>query len=349
MKPPTPRDLSFRMPAEWEPQAAVWLAWPHNPETWADHGIADVRRVYVETIRALGPRQHINLLVNDEASERAARDTMIDAGVDYTPVNFRQIPTRDTWIRDYGPTFVVGPDGEVAMVKWEFNAWGGKYDDLKADTRVPFAMNRDLKMRIFDAGVVLEGGSIEVNGRGTVITTEQCLLNQNRNPHLTREQLEEILRDYLNVSQVIWLGDGIAGDDTDGHVDDIARFVDPSTVVCVVEEDPSDENYEPLRENHQRLQRAKDQNGQLLRVRALPTPGPMSDATGRLPASYANFYIGNAAVVVPIFGVQADDQALAVLRDCFPTRHVVGVDSRHMVAGLGAIHCCSQQQPRGRH
>ncbi|MGE0705475.1 MAG: agmatine/peptidylarginine deiminase [Vicinamibacterales bacterium] len=348
MNGPTPRDAGFRMPAEWEPQQAVWLSWPHNPETWAAHGIADVRRVYVETIRALGPQQHINLLVNDDESERAARDTMIDGGVDFTPVTFLQIPTRDTWIRDYGPTFVVNRSSRaVAMVKWEFNAWGGKYEDLEADTRVPFAMNRGLGMQIFEAGIVLEGGSIEVNGRGTVLTTTQCLLNPNRNPHLSREQVEQYLRDYLDVSQVIWLGDGIAGDDTDGHVDDIARFVDPTTVVCVVEEDPDDENYEPLRENHERLERAVDQDGRPLRVLTLPTPGPISDATGRLPASYANFYIGNAAVVVPIFGVQADDQALGVLRECFPGRHVVGVDSRHMVAGLGAIHCCSQQQPKG--
>jgi agmatine deiminase len=201
-------------------------------------------------------------------------------------------------------------------------------------------------MQIFEAGIVLEGGSIEVNGCGTVLTTSQCLLNPNRNPHLSREQIEQYLRDYLDVTQVIWLGDGIAGDDTDGHVDDIARFVDAGTVVCVVEEDRSDENYEPLKENYERLKQAVDQDGRPLRVLTLPTPGPISDATGRLPASYANFYIGNAAVVVPIFGVQADDQALAVLRGCFPNRHVVGVDSRHMVAGLGAIHCCSQQQPR---
>ncbi len=348
MNAPTPRDAGFRMPAEWEPQDAVWLSWPHNPETWADHGIADVRRVYVETIRALGPRQHINLLVNDDESERAARDTMIEAGVDFAPVTFLQIPTRDTWIRDYGPTFVVNrASREVAMVKWEFNAWGGKYEDLTADTRIPFAMNRRLEMKVFEAGIVLEGGSIEVNGRGTVLTTTQCLLNPNRNPHLSREQIEQYLRDYLDVSRMIWLGDGIVGDDTDGHVYDIARFVDPSTVVCVVEEDPDDENHGPLKENHERLKRAVDQDGRPLRVLTLPTPGPVSDATGRLPASYANFYIGNAAVVVPIFGVQADGQALDVLRGCFPDRHVVGVDSRHMVAGLGAIHCCSQQQPRG--
>jgi agmatine deiminase len=334
------------MPAEWEPQAAVWLAWPHNPDTWTAHGIADVRRVYMETIRALGPTQRIHMLVNDEEAEMLARDTMIDAGVNYSPVSFFRIPTRDTWVRDYGPTFVVHRrTRDVAMVKWEFNAWGGKYEDLKADTEVPFSMNRHLGLEIFDAGIVLEGGSIEVNGRGTVLTTEQCLLNPNRNPDLNRKEIEARLRDYLGLSHVVWLDEGIVGDDTDGHVDDIARFVDPNTIVCVVEQDRDDENYEPLRENHERLLRAVDQDGKNFRVIPLPTPGVISDSSGRLPASYANFYIGNAAVVVPIFGVPADDYALDVLRECFPGRHVIGVDSRHMVAGLGAIHCCSQQQP----
>lgn len=345
----SPRQLGYRMPAEWEPQAAIWLAWPHNPDTWADHGIADVRRVYAETIRVLGSGQRIHLLVNDEAAETAARDTLIDAGVDVGPVTFFQIPTRDTWIRDYGPTFLVHKKtGAVALTRWEFNAWGGKYQDLIPDTEIPRAINRHLALPLFDAGIVLEGGSIEVNGAGTVITTEQCLLNPNRNPHLNRDQVEEFLREFLGVSHVIWLGDGIVGDDTDGHVDDIARFVDPGTVVCVVEDDPDDPNYAPLRDNYERLARASDQDGRRLRVIAMPTPGVIADASGRLPASYANFYIGNEAVVVPVFGVRADDRAMDVLRGLFPGRHVVGVDSRHMVAGLGAIHCCSQQQPRGR-
>ncbi len=342
-----PRELGYRMPAEWEPQEAIWLAWPHNRDTWADHGIADVRRVYAETIRALGSGQCIHLLVNDEGSEAAARDTLIDAGVDLAPVKFFHIPTRDTWIRDYGPTFVVQQStGGLALVRWEFNAWGGKYEDLKADTRIPLEINRHLHLPVFEAGIVLEGGSIEVNGAGTVITTEQCLLNPNRNPQMSRDQIEGCLREHLGVSHVIWLGDGIVGDDTDGHVDDIARFVDPSTIVCVVEDDPADPNYRPLRENYERLLRAVDQHGHRFRVLRLPTPGLVTDASGRLPASYANFYIGNAAVVIPIFGVQADDRALDVLRTCFPDRRVVGIDSRHMVAGLGAIHCCSQQQPR---
>jgi len=341
-----PAQLGYRMPAEWEPQSAIWLAWPHNRDTWADHGIADVRRVYAETIRALGSGQRVNLLVNDDASETAARDTLIDAGVDVGPVTYFQIPTRDTWIRDYGPTFVVDGKGGVAMVRWEFNAWGGKYEDLKADTGIPAAINEHLRLPFFDAGLVLEGGSIEVNGEGTVLTTEQCLLNTNRNPQLTRAQIEKRLHDYLGVSHVVWLGHGIIGDDTDGHIDDIARFVDARTIVCVVEQDRHDPNFAPLQENHARLKQAVDQKGRPFRVLTLPTPGPVSDATGRLPASYANFYIGNAAVVVPVFGVEADDQALEVLRACFPNRHVVGIDSRHMVAGLGAIHCCSQQQPR---
>jgi agmatine deiminase len=348
MTPETPRQLGFRMPAEWEPQDATWLAWPHNRDTWAEHGIADVRRVYCETIRVLGSGQRIHLLVNDENAEAAARDTLIDAGVDLTPVTFFRIPTRDTWIRDYGPTFLLQDrTREVAMTRWNFNAWGGKYEDLKSDTRIPHVINEHLKLRMFEPGIVLEGGSIEVNGAGTVMTTEQCLLNSNRNPGLNRSQIEEHLREYLGVSHVIWLREGIAGDDTDGHVDDIARFVDPVTVACVVEENRDDPNYEPLKDNLERLKRATDQDGRPLQLVSIPTPGPVTDASGRLPASYANFYIGNDAVVVPVFGVQADDRAMDVLRGLFPTRHVVGVDSRHMVAGLGAIHCCSQQQPKG--
>jgi agmatine deiminase len=225
------------------------------------------------------------------------------------------------------------------MVKWIFNAWGNKYDDLLPDNRIPHALNETLGMPFFEPGIVLEGGSIEVNGSGVVLTTEQCLLNKNRNPHLSRTYIEKYLTEYLNVREVLWLKEGIEGDDTDGHIDDIARFVDEETVVCAVEESRSDQNYEVLRENCERLRHL------VSNVIELPMPGYVGHGDVRLPASYANFYIGNAAVVVPIFGHDNDSRALAIIKECFPTRKVVGVHATAMVHGLGTIHCCSQQEP----
>jgi agmatine deiminase len=209
-------------------------------------------------------------------------------------------------------------------------------------------MNRYLQLPLYEAGLVLEGGSIDVNGLGSLLTTEQCLLNPNRNPRVSRSEIEEKLGEWLGATHVLWLGEGIAGDDTDGHVDDIARFVDSRTVVCVVEDDPADENYRPLKDNYERLVRSRDQSGELLEVVKLPMPGYVASATGRLPASYANFYIGNRAVVAPIFGTSQDGRALEILQRCFPGRRVLGVDCRRMAVGLGTIHCCSQQQPRAR-
>jgi agmatine deiminase len=253
---------------------------------------------------------------------------------------FVPIDAEDSWIRDYGPTFVLNPQQHrLAMVKWIFNAWGNKYDDLIADDRIPHELNKTLQLPMFEAGIVLEGGSIEVNGSGTVLTTEQCLLNKNRNPHLGRGDIEEYLKEYLNVSTVLWLREGIAGDDTDGHIDDIARFVKADTVVCAFEDDPADENYPILKENYEQLV------GFGLKVIKLPMPGFIGDRHARLPASYANFYIGNSAVVVPIFGHANDQRALEIIQDCFPSHRIVGVHATAMVHGLGTIHCCSQQEP----
>ena len=273
-------------------------------------------------------------------AEARIRDILRNSGVQLSQVIFYQIATEDAWIRDYGPTFVVKTDGELAMVKWKFNAWGEKYEDLLNDNRIPYELNRIENLPMFEPGIVLEGGSIEVNGAGIVLTTEQCLLNRNRNPELSREDIENYLKDYLSVSSVVWLKEGIVGDDTDGHIDDIARFVDRETVVCAFEDDPSDENHELLKENFELLK----QSG--FRVIRLPMPGFVGDDQGRLPASYANFYIGNGAIVVPQFGHANDQRALDILRDCFPGRRIVGVNCTAMVHGLGTIHCCSQQEPR---
>lgn len=340
MNSPTPKSLGFRMPAEWEPQEAVWLTWPHNQVTWPGGMLAEVERTYIEIIQALHTGQEVKLLVKDAETEARVRLALDREDIALTQIRFLSIAAEDSWIRDYGPTFVLNRERrQLAMVKWTFNAWGNKYDDLIADDRIPVELNKDLRLTMFEPGIVLEGGSIEVNGAGVVLTTEQCLLNKNRNPQLNRSEIEDYLREYLSVSTVLWLREGIAGDDTDGHIDDIARFVNANTVLCAIEDDPADENYDVLKDNYDRLKSFG------LNVVKLPMPGYVGDRHARYPASYANFYIGNSAVIVPVFGHANDRRALDVIRDCFPSRRVVGVECTTMVHGLGTIHCCSQQEP----
>jgi agmatine deiminase len=337
----TPKSLGYRMPAEWEPQEAIWLTWPHNELTWPGGMLEEVERTYVEIIRALHTGQKIKLLVRDAESEARILPILERADVALTQIVFVRIAAEDSWIRDYGPTFLIHPRSrQLAMVNWIFNAWGNKYDDLIADNRIPGELNRSLGLPMFEPGIVLEGGSIEVDGAQTVLTTEQCLLNKNRNPNLSRAEIEQYLREYLNVENVLWLREGIAGDDTDGHIDDIARFIRKDAVICAYEDDPADENYLILKDNFERLTSFG------LNVVKLPMPGYIGDRHSRLPASYANFYIGNSAVVVPVFGHTNDRRALEIIQECFPSRRVVGVQAATMVHGLGTIHCCSQQEPR---
>jgi len=273
------------------------------------------------------------------------RTLLSAAGIDLLRIRFHRLEYADVWFRDYGPTFVVHPEEKLpGMVHWRFNAWGGKYPQMAGDTVIPDRVCRAAGMKVFTPGIVLEGGSIEVNGRGTVLTTEQCLLHPNRNPSLSREEIEAYLQEFLGVSRVVWLKEGIAGDDTDGHIDDIARFSDPSTILCAVEEDPKDENHDVLQENLRILREARDQDGRPFTVIPLPMPGTVGDGI-RLPASYANFAIANRTVLVPVFGDPNDARALAVIGDAFPGRNVVGIDCRAMVQGLGALHCITQQQP----
>ncbi len=342
----TPAALGFRMPAEWEPHAATWLSWPHKEASWPGC-FEPIPRIWVEMVRALVPYEHVHILVNEAAPAAQVRELLLEGGVDLAHVSLHDIRTDDAWARDHGPTFVVreGEKRELAVVDWIYNAWGGKYPPWDNDDVVPQQIAAKLGLRLFQPGIVLEGGSIDVNGQGALLTTEACLLNPNRNPHLNREQIETYLRDYLAVRHILWLGDGIAGDDTDGHVDDLTRFVDARTVVTVVESNRDDENYQPLQENLKRLQTMSDQDGQPLRVVTLPMPAPVIHEGQRLPASYANFYIGNAAVLVPIFEDVNDAQALSVLQSVFPTRRIVGIPSRQLVWGLGAFHCVTQQQP----
>jgi agmatine deiminase len=342
---PTPRDLGFRMPAEWEPHAGTWLSFP-RPEGISFPGLYErVPALWLRMIEELSAGEDVHVNVLDAADEsRVAALLAGSSVVDRARVHLHRIPTDEPWCRDHGPIFVTRP-GEVAIVDWDYNAWGGKYPPFDRDDAVPRAVASLLGVCLFHPGIVMEGGALDVNGRGTLLTTESCLLNRNRNPSLDRAALERHLGDFLGVRHVIWLGDGIAGDDTDGHVDDITRFVAPDTIVTVVEEDPADENHRPLAENRERLRAARDQDGRPFTIVELPMPRPVVREGQRLPASYANFYVGNAVVLVPTFADPNDARALAVLARCFRTRRVVGIDSRDLVWGLGAFHCATQQQP----
>jgi len=334
------------MPAEWARHRATWLSWPHNQETWPA-SLEKVRDVWIQMVCALAPHEQVCMLVNDEAAAQDVTARLKKTGAVMGNVALLKIPTVDVWMRDYGPTFVTreSSDQPLACNDWIFNGWGGKYRAYEDDDQVVREIAPLLKIPVFEHDIVLEGGSIEVNGVGACLTTEQCLLNKNRNPHLNRRQIEERLGDSLGVSHFIWLGEGIAGDDTDGHIDDIARFVDPTTIVCVVESNSNDDNYSPLQENYERLQNATDQDGERLSVVALPCPAAVYYDGARLPASYANFYIANNVVLVPVFDDPNDTQAMGILQDLFPRRQVIGLRCNEVVAGLGAIHCVTQQEP----
>jgi agmatine deiminase len=343
----TPRSLGYHMPAEWERHEAIWLSWPYDLDSFPK--IEAVEKAYLAIIKAIHESEIVNLLVKDEMLLCAVVDRLKNEKVDLCRVHFHLLSYADVWFRDYGPTFVVRENEagkSVAAVNWIFNAWGEKYEGLMADARIGSLINNDLKMECFWPGIVMEGGSIDVNGCGTVLTTEQCLLNRNRNPSLSKEEIESYLREFLGVQKVIWLKEGIAGDDTDGHVDDIARFVNPTTVLCAYEDDPEDENYLPLKQNYELLCRETDQDGLPLTVIKLPMPGRVG-VEPRLPASYANFYIGNDVVMVPVFGHKNDSVALKIIQEAFQSRRAVGINCREMVYGLGTIHCISQQQPTG--
>ncbi|MFQ5668163.1 MAG: agmatine/peptidylarginine deiminase [Candidatus Binatia bacterium] len=339
--------MGFRLPAEWERHAATWLAWPHNEESWPGH-FGPIPAVWVAMVQALAPHEHVHILVNDAAAAATVRQMLHGAQVPERHVSLHHVPTNDAWARDHGPMFItraVNGRRELAVVDWIYNAWGGKYPPWDADNAVPGRIAALLGMPLFQPGIVLEGGSVDVNGRGTLLTTEACLLNPNRNPHLDRAQIEALLQAYLGVRRILWLGAGIAGDDTDGHIDDLARFVDTSTVVTVVEDNPRDDNYEPLQRNYARLRRMRDADGRPLRVVTLPMPEPIYGDGQRLPASYANFYIANEVVLVPVFGDPHDAVAVRTLQGLFPRRRIARIDARELVLGLGACHCVTQQQP----
>ncbi len=327
------------MPAEWEPHEATWIAWPHNRTDWPGR-FPPIPWVYAEIVRKLATVERVRILVTDRDMQEQARRILRKAEAPLDAVDFYVCPTNRSWTRDYGPIFVKNAKGEVGVTAWRFNAWA-KYDDWKQDARVARFIAGKLKRPAWISDMILEGGSIEVNGDGLLLTTEECLLSsvQARNPEMTREHIEERLRDYLGAERVIWLQRGLAGDDTHGHVDDLARFVGPVTVVLPEERDRSDPNFEPLRENAAVLRSAG------LRVVRLPMPRPLVFAGQRLPASYANFYVANGLVLVPTFNDPADRIALNTLARVFPRREIVGINCTELILGLGALHCMTQQQP----
>jgi len=338
------------MPAEWAPHRGTWLSWPHKEASWPGK-FRPVPAVFAEMVRHLAEVEEVHINVADAGMEASARDVLQAGRVPMAGVVFHHIPTNDAWCRDHGPIFIQRRDhGTVdeAIIDWGFNAWGDKYPPYDLDDVVPSRIGRELGLPVFHPGIIMEGGSIDVNGRGTLLTTESCLLNPNRNPHLGREEIEQYLRDYLGVTHILWLGDGIEGDDTDGHVDDITRFTDPETIVTVIEEDPADPNHEPLQENLARLRSMQDQDGNPFRIVTLPMPRPLEHEGQRLPASYANFYIANGLVLLPTYDPTRDEIAAETLRGLFPGRRVVGIDCADLVWGLGAFHCVSQQWPSTR-
>ena len=344
-KSQTPAALGFRMPAEWEPQEAVWLSWAHKHASWPGH-FRPIPYKFAEIIALISRFEDVRINIASPLQKRAwALITKADA--DLARVTFYDHPTNDAWCRDHGPIFVKNnKTGEVALTDWDYNAWGGKYPPYGKDDRIPSSIGKKLGLRRFKKKMVLEGGSIDVNGQGLLLTTEACLLNKNRNPALTKEQIEQALRDYLGVHTILWLGDGIIGDDTDGHIDDLSRFFCSDGIVTVVESNQRDKNHPILQENLERLHALRTPAGKKFKIVELPMPKPSFCDGQQLPASYANFLIINGAVLMPAFRQpKRDAEAAEVLAGCFPEREIIPVDCLDLVWGLGTLHCISQQQP----
>ena len=350
----TPRELGYRMPAEWDRHEATWLAWPHNPEDWPGK-FQPIPWIYAEIVRLLVARERVHMLVEDAKSQQRAESILRRAGANLDHVSFHHWPTDRVWTRDSGPIFVRNHEGRVAITNWHFNAWA-KYSDWHLDDQIPGRVAEllgvpewqpSLALADGQRRLVLEGGSIDTNGEGILLTTEECLLSevQQRNPGVNRAQLEQAFHDYLGIDQVIWLNRGVAGDDTHGHVDDISRFVGPATIVTAVEPNTADPNREPLAENLERLKAARTLDGKQFTLVELPLPRPVVFRGQRLPASYANFYLANGLVLVPTFHDPNDRVALQILSEVFPDREVIGIHSVDLIWGLGALHCMTQQQP----
>jgi len=347
MQARTPKQLGYVFPPEWAPHRATWLSWIHKEESWPGK-LHTAYPPYIEFIKALSGGERVCINVASGALRDAAEAMLREAGADLARIDFFNHPTNDAWCRDHGPAFLVNEaaaDRKI-IVDWGYNAWGDKYPPYDLDDVIPTRVGEALQIPVFYPEIVMEGGSVEFNGAGTILTTRACLLNKNRNPHLSQIQIEEYLREYYGQEHILWLEDGIVGDDTDGHIDDLTRFVNEDTVVTVVEEDTGDDNYHILKDNLDALKAMRLADGRKLNIVELPMPRPVVHEDQRLPASYANFYIGNEVVAVPTFQDKADDAALKILEGCFPTRRVIGINSRDLIWGLGSFHCLSQQEPR---
>jgi agmatine deiminase len=343
---PTPKQLGYFFPAEWHSHVATWLSWPHKEASWPGK-INTVYTPYCLFIKSIIRGEKVCINVADEAMKALATVHLNDCDVDMDKVEFYFHPTNDAWCRDHGPAFIINPkENKKAIIDWGYNAWGNKYPPYELDDVIPSLIGKQLNLPVYHPGIIMEGGSVDFNDAGTLITSTACLLNPNRNPSLNQQQIETHLMNYYGVEQILWVDEGIVGDDTDGHIDDTVRFVNTDTVVAVVEENKNDENYALLQHNLKQLQAMRLLNGKQLNIVELPMPAkPVIWEDQRLPASYANFYISNVAVIVPIYNDENDIKALSILEDCFPDRKIIGINSTDVIWGLGSWHCLSQQEP----
>jgi agmatine deiminase len=342
----TPKELGYTFPAEFAPHLATWLSWPHKEASWPGK-INSIFAPYAAFIKKLAEGELVRINVTGQAMKDFATNLLTIHGVQMDRVEFFFHPTNDAWCRDHGPSFLVNPGAKEpkAVVDWDYNAWGGKYPPFDLDDVVPTLIAKHFGLPVFYPGIIMEGGAVEFNGAGTVMTSTCVLLNENRNPHLNREQIENYLMDYYGQEQVLWVDEGVVGDDTDGHIDDTVRFVNEDTVITVVEERKSDENYDLLQKNLADLKKMRLLSGKQLNIIEIPMPDDVIWEGQRLPASYANFYIANKSVIVPTFRSPKDDKVLSIISDCFPGREVVGIDSTEIIWGLGSFHCLTQQEP----
>ena len=339
----TPKQLGYRFPAEWEKHEATWLTWPHHDDSFPGK-LESIYSSYMKYIKQISLGEKVRINVPDNNAISRIKDFLIKYEIKKENIEFFINPSNDVWCRDHGPAFIVNSNNK-AIVKWEFNAWGGKYP-FELDNKISENIALNLRLEIFKPGIIMEGGSVDFNGEGTLLTTTSCLLNKNRNPHLSQKQIENYLQDYYCADQILWLNEGIAGDDTDGHIDDIARFINPDTLVTMVETKKNDLNYIALKENLDKLKKMRLNNGKQINIVEIPMPEPVFYSNQRLPASYANFYFSNSAGIVPTFRCQQDDTALKIFSEIIKDRPIIGIDSVEIIWGFGSFHCLSQQEPK---
>ena len=343
----TPKDLGFYFPAEWDKHVSTWITFPHNDHSWQGDKLANMYPEYFALIKAISSGELVNIQVNDDSLAEFITTQLPIYGIDANQIRLHIQPTNDAWCRDHGPSFLIRnhPEDKKAIVDWNINAWGGKYPPYDLDDVMPTNIAKALNLPVFYPEIIMEGGSVDFNGAGTIMTSKSCLLNPNRNPHLNQSQIEKYLCDYYGMDQVLWVSDGIVGDDTDGHIDDTVRFVNEDTVITVIEDNVLSENHELLQQNLKELKQMRLLNGKQLNIVELPMPADVIYEEQMLPASYANFYISNGHIIVPTFRCNKDDKAMQIIQSCFPTRQVVGIDSTDIIWGLGSFHCLSQQEP----